>query len=280
MNSKSKNPIKLSLLAAALLFASPTLFAQSGSTSGGSANDLENGKDKTPTNYENTVNMASPHETDAYKSFSAIPDSNFEKKTKSGEDFLHKYPNSAYAPEVYSTLSVLYIQNKQPDKGYADGEKAIELKPNDVRTMANLSQAMARLNSPNDPNAAQKLQKAEDYAKKAIQLTPTLLKPKEVSDQDFAAISNQTLAEAHSALGLINVRRANYDAAIPDLQEAAKLDGGKDITNYYLLGVAYANSSHYNEAVEAFNKCAASPGTLQQPCQNGSSEAQKHVTSK
>jgi tetratricopeptide (TPR) repeat protein len=139
---------------------------------------------------------------------------------------------------------------------------------------------MARLNNPNDPDAAQKLQKAEDYAKKAIQLTPTLPKPKEVSDPDFQAVSNQTLSEAHSALGLINVRRANYDAAIPDLEEAAKLDGGKDITNYYLLGVAYANSSHYAEAVEAFNKCAASPGNLQQPCQNGAAEAQKHVTSK
>jgi tetratricopeptide (TPR) repeat protein len=280
MNPKSKNCIKLSLLAAALLFSSTSLFAQSGSTSGGTASDLENGKDKTPTNYENTMNMASPRETDAFKVFSAIPDSDFDKKAKSGEDFIRKYPKSPFAPQVYATLSVLYIQNKQPDKGYADGEKAIELRPNDVRTMANLSQAMARLNNPNDPDAAQKLQKAEDYAKKAIQLTPTLPKPAEVSDQDFAAVNNQTLALAHGALGLINVRRANYDAAIPDLQEAARLDGGKDVTNYYLLGVAYSNSSHYAEAIDAFNRCAASPGNLQQPCQNSAAEARKHVTSK
>ena len=271
-----------SFLAALLLVFAPALPAQMGGTANPppSTGNITNGKDKSPTNYENTMNMASPRETDAFKVFVNIPDSNFDKKSKTGEEFIHKYPNSVYLPQVYSTLSVLYIENRQADKGFADGENAVALKPDDVGTMANLAQAMARLNNPSDPDAAQKLQKAEDYAKKCIQLTPTLPKPANLSDEQVTASKNKALAMAHSALGLVNVRRGKYAEAIPDLQEAVHLDEGKDVTNLYLLGVASQNSSHYSEAVDAFTKCAAVSGNLQQPCRDGLAEAQKHVGTK
>jgi tetratricopeptide (TPR) repeat protein len=264
------------------LVCSTPLFPQ-GSVAGGTANDLANGKDKSPTNYENTMNMAPPRESNAFKTFEAIPDSQFEKKTKSGEEFIRKFSNSSLLPAVYSILTVTYIENGQPEKGFVDGEKALALRPNDTRTLANLAQAMARLNNPSDPDSAQKLQKAEQYAQKCIQLTPTLQKPESVSDQDFTAVNNQNLALAHSALGTIDIRRGKYAEAIPDLQEAIRLDNGKDPTNLYLLGIANRNSGHYPEAAAAFTKCAATAGTaanLQSTCREAATEAQQHATSK
>lgn len=282
MKTKSRNRMRFIFLSAILLFFGPGLFAQSGQGTGGTGaqGSISSGKDNSPLNYDTAMNASSPRENNAFKHFQSVPDSPFEKKAKAGEEFVQKFPDSVYLPEIYSTLTVLYIENGQPEKGFADGEKALALKPNDVRTMANLSQAMARLNNPNDPDAAQKLQKAEQYAQKCIQITPTLPKPAGVSDQDFAAAKDKTLAMAHSALGLVNIRRANYAQAIPDLQEAVRLDGGKDITNLYLLGVANSNSSHYAEALDAFTKCAAAPGKLQQPCRDGAADAKKHVTAK
>ena len=259
----------------ALLVCNIPLCAQ-GSVAGGTANDLANGKDKSPTNYENTMNMAPPREANAFRAFESIPDAQFEKKAKAGEEFIRKFSNSALLPNVYSILTVTYIQNGQPEKGFADGEKALALRPNDARTLANLAQAMARLNNPSDPESAQKLQKAEQYAQKCIQLTPTLQKPEGASDQDFTAANNQNLALAHSALATVDIRRGKYAEAIPDLQEAIRLDNGKDPTNLYLLGVANRNSGHYTDAVDAFTKCVAgASGNLQSSCREAVTEAQQ-----
>jgi tetratricopeptide (TPR) repeat protein len=219
-------------------------------------------------------------EQNAFKSFVAIPDTDLDKKVKASDDFVRKFPKSVFVPRVYSVMTVTYIQNNQPDKGIAAGEKAISLDPNDTRTMANLAQTLARLNNPNDPQSAQKLQQAEQYAQKCIEITPTLKKPDYLNDQDFANSNKVTLSMAHSALGTINVRRGDDAKAIADLQEAARLDDGKDGTNFYLLGVANSNTSHFSEAVDAYGKCAASTTVapaLQKACQDGAAEAKKQV---
>jgi tetratricopeptide (TPR) repeat protein len=277
----SKSSRRLTVI---LLCSMPPLFAQTGTTPGqsnpsspGANGSIVSGKDTSPLNAETVINNAATREADAYKTFQAIPDSQFDKKVKTGEEFLRKYSNSQLLPFVYSILSVTYIQGGQPEKGFSDGEKALALRPNDTRTLANLAQAMARLTNADAP---QLIEKSEKYATQCIQITPTLSKPLNVSDQDWAADNNKNLAMAHSALGTINLRRGNFSQAVTDLQEAVRLDGGKDVTNYYLLGVASLNSSHYPEAADAFSKCAAptAPANLQPTCRDGGAQAQKHIT--
>jgi tetratricopeptide (TPR) repeat protein len=287
MKIQTANCAKIFVLAVLLFYSGVPVLPQSASSPQAGANkpasETTPGKDASPLDNDNLANNAPSRETKAFNSFQAIPDAQFDKKVKAGEDFLHKYANSAYVPLVDAILSVTYIQGNQPDKGFEYGEKAIAQRPNDTRTLANLAQSLARLNNPSDPNATQKLQQAEDYAKKCIQITPTLTKPQGATDEQFTAVNNINLAMAHSALGTVDIRRADYAQAIPDLQEAIRLDAGKDATNFYLLGVASANSSHYAEAVDAFNKCVAAgtvPAKLQQACRDGATEAQKNITSK
>jgi hypothetical protein len=43
--------------------------------------------------------------------------------------------------------------------------------------------------------------------------------------------------------------------------------------NYYVLGVANVNSSHFDDAVSAFKKCAEFPGSLQQTCKDNMDKA-------
>lgn len=273
----------LALLTALLCCAAPAVPAQSASnpsTPSGATGSIVGGKDNSPTNYENTMNMASTRETNAFQVFQSIPDSQFDKKIKSGDEFIKKFATSPYLPSVYSILAVTYIENGQPQKGFTAGEKALALRPDDVRTLANLAQAMARLYKPTDPEAAQQLQEAEQYATKCIQITPTLLKPSNITDEQFTEQTNKNLAMAHGALGLISIHHGKFADAIPELQQAIKLGDGKDATNLYLLGVASQNSSHYAEALDAFNKCAAgAPANLQKACQDGTVAAQRSLAS-
>jgi tetratricopeptide (TPR) repeat protein len=199
------------------------------------------------------------------------------KKIQSGESFLQKFPTSVYRSYVYATLTVGYFSTNQPDKAMSAGEKVLELDPQDIRTMGVLSQALARLYNPSQPNADTLLAKAEQYGNKAIELSPTLKKPAAASQEAFDANKNEALAMAHSGLGLVNIRKGKTAEAIQDLDQATKLDHDRDPANLYLLGFANQNAGHFVEAAAAFHRCAAISGNMQDTCKKGEAEAQKRA---
>ncbi len=157
------------------------------------------------------------------------------------------------------------------------GEKELTIAPNDVSTLALLGQTLPRSlrGSAATPEAVQTLAKAEQYSKQAIEITPTLQKPENLTDEAFMSAKNQTLAMAHSGLGLVYVRRGKNAEAIPELEQAVKIDPNPDPVNYYLLGMANKIMSHFDDAVAAFNKCAAMNGPMQGTCKAQTEDAKK-----
>jgi tetratricopeptide (TPR) repeat protein len=121
------------------------------------------------------------------------------------------------------------------------------------------------------------LDKAEQYSKRAIDITPTLSKPENLTDEAFSNAKNDTLVMAHSGLGLVFIRRGKFSEAIPELEQSVKADSHPepDPVNYYLLGVADKQTSHFEAAVAAFSKCATVPSTLQATCKSGAEDAKK-----
>jgi tetratricopeptide (TPR) repeat protein len=220
---------------------------------------------------------ADPEEDAAYKAFDAVPLTDGDKKIKAGEDFAQKYPQSRYLPPVYSTLVKLYLQANQIQKLQEVGEKDVVISPNDVTTLAILGQTLPRAYNPNQPNAQQEYAKAEKFSKSAIELTPTIAKPEGISDEQFTMAKNATLAMAHSGLGLVYFRLGKYDDAIPEFEEANKIDPNPQIdpVNYYVLGIADEKTSHFDAAVTAFTKCSSVAGGLQETCKTKMDEAKK-----
>ncbi len=80
---------------------------------------------------------------------------------------------------------------------------------------------------------------------------------------------------AYGGLGIIAFRRQHFAEAVPNFEQAVKLDPTPDPVNYFLLGLSYEKTSHFDDAVAAFNKCAAVPGGLQEKCKTGVDEAKK-----
>jgi tetratricopeptide (TPR) repeat protein len=231
----------------------------------------------------NTLTLDTPappvnaEEDAAFKAFDAIPLTDGPKKTAAGEAFIQKYPQSRYLPPVYSNLVKLYLQANEIQKMQDVGEKDLALAPNDVQTLAILGQTLPRAWNATMPNATMQLDKAEKFSKSAIELTPTIAKPEGMTDAQFTAAKNQTLAMAHGGLGLVYFRRGKYDAAIPEFEEATKVDPNPeaDPVNFYVLGISDEKASHFDAAVAAFNKCASIPGSLQPTCKNNAEEAKK-----
>jgi tetratricopeptide (TPR) repeat protein len=221
--------------------------------------------------------QASPEEEAAFKAFQEAPVTDPAKKNQLGEDFIQKYPQSKYRAAVYQGLVSGYFATNQVPKLLEAGDKELALNPNDAPVLAVVAQTIARSFNGKTPDAQQQLDKAEQYSKRAIEITPTLPKPANLTDDAFVMAKNDTLEMAHGGLGLVYIRKAKFAEAIPELEQSIKADTHpqQDPVNYYLLGMANSKTSHYEAAATAFNKCAAIQSTLQPTCKAGADEAKK-----
>ncbi len=214
-------------------------------------------------------------EDTAFKALSDVPPTDQAKRIELGEAFLQKYPNSRYRSPVYGTLVMAFVQSGQVEKMEQVADKEIALNPNDVQVLAVVGQTLPRAMNSKTPNPDKVLAKAEESSRKAIELTPTIPKPATVSDDAFSTVKNQTLAMAHGGLGLVYIRRGKFSEAIPELNQSVTIDPTPDPVNYYLLGMANAKTSHFDDSVAAYNKCAATAGAMQETCKKGAEEAKK-----
>ena len=230
-----------------------------------------------PLTLDNTPPPVSAEEDAAFKAFQAAPMNDVKQKIQLGEAFLQKYPETRYKSAVYAPLAFAYLQDGQVQKMEEYGEKEVALVPNDVSTLALLGQTLPRSihSGTSQTEAAQLLEKAEKYSKQAIEITPTIPKPANMTDEAFAAAKNQNLAMAHSGLGLVYIRRGKNAEAITELDEAVKVDPNPDPVNYYLLGMANKSTSHFDDAITAFNKCAAMAGPMQAACKGQADDTKK-----
>lgn len=288
MSGKNRGATTVILLAGCLTVFGTSAFGQTNQTGQGS--QTQSGqqtsttkKDQKPADSGSTLDVPSAQppvnaeEDAAVKAYQAMPSTDLPKKIAAGEDFLKKYPGSRNVSVVYSSLVFAYIQNGNAEKALEIGDKEVAIKPDDVQTMAILSQTIPRAMGANTPEPEKRLAKAETYAKRAIEITPTLTKPEGMADQNFLVAKNETLTMAHSGLGLVYFRRGKYTDAIPELEQSVKIDPNPtpDPVNLYILGMANQKESHFEEAAAVFTKCAAIAGGLQTPCKNGADEAKK-----
>ena len=284
----NRNLLLDALTISALLLASCGVAAAQGSqgsqsSQGGQSQPPAQTSDKpkapevTPLTLDSAPPPVNAEEDAAFKAFQAAPMNDAKQKIQLGEAFLQKYPETRYKSAVYAPLAFAYLQDGQVPKMQEYGEKEIALVPNDVSTLALLGQTLPRSihSGTSQTEAAQLLEKAEKYSKQAIEITPTIPKPANMSDEAFAAAKNQNLAMAHSGLGLVYIRRGKNAEAVTELDEAVKVDPSPDPVNYYLLGMANKTTSHFDDAITAFNKCAGMASTLQATCKTQADETKK-----
>lgn len=280
---------RVALAASAMLCAGAVCAAQGGGAAGGSAGGSAAGssmsgnigRDTSPLNPENSLELIKPvdkSEESAFRDFQKVSPEEMGKKIDLGEKFLKKYPKSNYRAVVYSGLTSAYLVTNQVQKMQESGEMALALNPKDVLVLAMLGQTIPRVINASTPEPQKQLDKAEKYAKQAIEQIPLLPKPANASDQEFTQAKNQTLAIAHSGLGLVDFRRGDFAGTIAELEQSVQLDPKGDVTNYYVLGVANYNAKHYEDAFKAFDQCARFSGNLQSTCRESGEKAKSLVT--
>jgi tetratricopeptide (TPR) repeat protein len=273
------------VIAAVLIIAalgiSPTLRAQYGGSGGGQQQAPPpslNPQQQKPTQQPPAAQTpADPEEDKAYKAFADVKPDAFDQQIQTGEQYLQKYPTGRYAEQVYSRLVTAYFQKNQLDKMYAASDKALSMNASDIPVLVLVGWVIPHNYDPNDPESDRRLAKAEDYEKRAIELLKTNAAPKpdNVTDEQFAKAKTGSLAQAHSGLGLVYFRRQEYDKSVAEMEQAVKLDPTPDSVDLYILAVGLNQLKRYPESADAYEKCAATPGAVQDRCKQRLPEAKK-----
>ena len=217
-----------------------------------------------------------PQEEAAYKAFYDVPAENAAKKIQLGEQFMQKYPSSRYAEAIFSTLTKAYFDQQQMDKMFASGDKALALNPNDVTVLVLIGWVIPHSYNPDDPNAEQRLTKAQNYEKQALELLATMPKPDNLTDDQFVKAKAAATLQAHSGLGLVYFRRQSFAESATELRQATETTG-PDPADLYVLGIDLEQLKRFAEAADAYQKCAQISGPLQAACKQNTEKAKKQA---
>jgi tetratricopeptide (TPR) repeat protein len=265
---------------AVALIASPNSFAQAT----GSYPTPQPSSDKSAPGAPAATTPAAPKVDPAeeadYKAFYELKPEETDKRIELGDAFTLKYPTSKYAESVYSAVALAEYNKQDFPKMYADADKALAINPDDIQVLVVTGWVIPHSYNPNDANADAQLNKAEKYEKHALETLPTLQKPANLTDDQFAKAKVAYESQAHSALGLVYFRRQNWDDAVTELNKAIATTTPPDPTDYYVLGVALSRLDRFSDAADAYSKCAALPGGLQGRCKQQADDAKKQAASK
>jgi len=212
-----------------------------------------------------------PKQEAAYKQFFRADEP--AKKIQLGTSFLEKYPKSPYAEAIDVGLMNVYYGEHDWTNVYTFAGSALALKPDDVDVLATVGWLIPHIYHPDDADADQQLDKAETYAKHAIEVIPAMAKPPDVTDAEFATLKAQKLIQAHSALGLVYFRRNDFEDSAKELEQSTPSTATPDQTDLYALGIDYENLKRFADAVEAYNRCGQIAGPLQDRCRQSADAA-------
>jgi tetratricopeptide (TPR) repeat protein len=255
------------LLVTTLFVVPPNSWAQLANQSAGPNLNAHDNEAQRRMELSNMDDFSDKDEVIAFQAFSKAEEP--AKKIQLGSTFLQKYPKSSFAERVDVGMMNAYRAQQDWKNAYLFADRALVLQPDDVDVLATVAWTIPHLYSPDDSDADQELNKAESYAKHALEVLPTMAKPAGVTDAQFLASKAKRSVQAHSALGLVYFRQEEYENSAKELEQATKGNPTPDQTDLYVLGVDLENLKRYGEAADAFRACSQTAGALQDQCKQG-----------
>jgi tetratricopeptide (TPR) repeat protein len=271
--------MRMGLVMAASLLGAATAFGQAPTTQpqqqAAPAPSDKSAPQAAPLTLESTPPPVSAEEDAAFRAFNDVKVEDITQKNEAADAFLQKYPQSRYRADVYAWLVKAYSSTGQTDKMEAAADKQLELTPNDPQTLAIVGSILPRAMTSSTPDPQKRLAKAEQFCQRALELLPTAKNSGSLTDEQFQQVKNRISALAYSGLGVVAFRRGKFGDAIPNFEQALKLDPQPDPVNYYLLGICNEKTSHFEDAVTDFTRCSAIPSGVQATCKTDIDEAKK-----
>ena len=189
-----------------------------------------------------------------------------QERASAGADFIAKYPKSeAVGLASYMTM-LSYQQLNDFDNMLLYGGMVLDANPAPgmkVGTLISLANAIPLRTREFDLDKEEKLSRAEDYAKEAMTLIPTIVKmDPNMSDDEWLATKMDFMSQCHEAIGGVNLKRENYAEAETSLRKALEMSPNPTTFTMFNLATALSKQGKKQEAAEMADRCTAGGGAM------------------
>lgn len=185
-----------------------------------------------------------------------------EEKASAGAAFVAAYPKSDFFGFTCYMTMLTYQQLNDFESMLLYGEMVLDSDPQPQMlfgTLLSLSGAIPLRTREFDLDKEEKLAKAEDYAKRAMALIPTLPKTNpNISDDEWLSAKMEFMSQSHEAVGVVALKRGDYEASVESLRKA--LDLAPMPSTMYNLAQALDKLGKSEEAAEMAKRCIAAGG--------------------
>ncbi|MGH9426563.1 MAG: hypothetical protein ACRD2L_09730 [Terriglobia bacterium] len=170
-------------------------------------------------------------------------------------DFRKKFPASELAGQVYRMEMHAYGRLADYKKMIEAGEKALGVSGHDVDALLSLANAIPNGVSDLATESVALLDKAEGYARKALEEIDRLKATRGVPLERWRKLTGRMRSSAHEALGFVAFKRGRYGESVAELEKSIGLNpdeaGG---AVFFRLGIAYLYDGKPLEAQVALER--------------------------
>lgn len=203
-------------------------------------------------------NFKSQEEFDAFvavQNAATVPD-----RATAGVAFLATYPESEAAGLAAYMTMLSYQQLNDFDNMLLYGDMVLEHDPMPgvmAGTLISLAGAIPTRTREFDLDKEEKLAKAEDYAKRAMGLIPTLVKmDPNMSDDEWLAARKEFMSQCHEALGGVALKREDFAASEASFRQALALSAEPLPFTLYNLALVLSKQGKNEEAAAEAQRCS------------------------
>jgi tetratricopeptide (TPR) repeat protein len=165
-----------------------------------------------------------------------------------------QFPNSEFLGHVHRLEMAAYLALNDYQNSIAAGEKALQSNPRDLNALLTLAKVLPNGITEMDSGAI--LDKAENYARQAIEEISALKAPRTLPLGEFRRVTAQMKASAHEALGIIAFKRGRYPDSVAEFEKSADQNPLADGALFYRLGMAYLFNRNPNQARTALKRAS------------------------
>lgn len=207
-------------------------------------------------------NFKSQEEIDA---FIAVQNATtVQERASAGETFMATYPDSEAAGLAAYMTMLSYQQLNDFDNMLLYGDMVLENNPApgvEAGTLISLAGAIPTRTREFDLDKEEKLAKAEDYAKRAMGLIPTLAKmDPNMTDDAWLATRKEFMSQCHEALGSVSLKREDFEAAEGSFRTALELSETPVPFTLYNLALVLSKQGKNEEAGQIADQCSSIGG--------------------
>ena len=187
-----------------------------------------------------------------------------EQRAGAGVDFIAQFPKSEAVGLASYMVMLSYQQMNDFDNMLLYGEMVLDSNPAPgVRTgtLISLANAIPTRTREFDLDKEEKLNKAEDFAKQAMNLIPTIPKmDPNLTDDQWLETKMDFMSQCHEAIGSVMIKRRDYPAAEVSMRRALELSPNPAPYTMYQLSTSLSKQGKNEEAAELADRCTDGGG--------------------